>query len=222
MSLRHGVRDDVSLTCKAMCCLSSTVQPGVQARNRQGNASSAAAAAISSDAVLHALCDAAHGIIAGVSSSSSSVAMSAAAPAAGPLARTAAAGGAPGLSGHVSHSSSSSSSTRSSSCTPGHVIQHGTVSSNLHGSSPVRQLSSTVSSNYPGSSSSGGGNQPWVLKARAAGLGAPSARVQHLLGVLNHFMTEHVYTIEHVFEEHASGPHRLVLSVALLSVLSTA
>lgn len=133
--------------------------------------------------------------------------MAAAAPAAGPLARAAAAGGAPGLAGPTaaSHDSSSNSSGRGGgSGPPVPVVQHGTVSSNLHSSSPV--LAGTVSSNF-GSSSGGSGSSG---RRRAGGLGAPSVRVQQLLRLLNQFMEQHVYPNEHVLEEHAGGPNRCV------------
>mgnify|MGYP001810635880 CR=1 FL=1 len=154
----------------------------LQARSRQGNASSAIAATISSDAVLESLANTALGIIDRNSSSSSS-----------------AGGGRVSLQGVTSNFGSSSSSKGVHSVTSN--IPR--VSSNFGSSG-----GSSGSSN--GGSSGGSSGSSGVLRGptRAAGLGEASPKAQELLVVLQGFMEQHVYPAEHILEEHATGNNR--------------
>lgn len=199
-----------------VCC---AVVAGVQSRARQGNASSAAAAAISRDEVLLALTNAAldiihsngssreeinpvmHSVIDSVSiSSSASSSRVHGAVAEGP-------GGAAGAVRSGQHSQTAGQSLgqtmQSTVGTPAAKQIHTTIHANLHsGSSKAGATagSSTVQPAVKAGSSS--------VDQSVPSLGEPSPRAKALLERLEAFLSEHVYPAEHVFEEHAGNSNR--------------
>ncbi|KAF8061385.1 Acad10 [Scenedesmus sp. PABB004] len=187
----------LALSCFRMLAILA----GVQARAAQGNASSAAAQAISSDAVLEALADAALGIIARVDGGGSGGSGGGSGGSSG--------GGVVLPRGSVSSNfgaSSSGSGSGGSSGGGGALVPPGSVSSNFGSGADGGGADSS------GADGGGAGGQPhggaWAAPARAAGLGAPSARAAALLERVRGFLAEHVYPAEATLNAHAHGPNR--------------
>jgi hypothetical protein len=193
------------LPCCSMSAPSESA-PGVQARARQGNASSAAAAALASDSVLASLAQSALSIIS-------------AAEAGAPLFNLQGAGAAPGASPHprknpAAASSSSSSAAAAAGGGGGKAGRPAAKSASSSsgaaggagasaGASATNNTTTSRSTTATPSSSSSRG------QSRAPLLGAPSPKAAAYVAQLRAFLEECVYPVEQLLEEH----HRWVWGV---------